>query len=293
MFASSKLNGSSVFGRIRSTFQQWKNSCATVPSAPAGGALDRDRGRDDGAVAMLHAVAAAPRHVVAEERVRAGLEVRELAEDRAFLVDDLLDARAVLVDVGVGRVVMHCRPDSQLLAVGIADLERPDRLRAQLRRAVHQVLEVRRGERPASRSERAASPASSARSCGGSNVTRTGRTSSPRAHISVAGMFMCACVVSIAEVRAVDAIAEHLVDDADGAVVAGDVPLGRIRAATASARCPCRRRRERRRRSSRTRARHSVRATIGSCAPASGPAGNRGTSLRPAPSGAPARERDA
>ena len=62
---------------------------------------------------MLHAVAAAPRHVVAEERVGAGLELRELAEDAAFLADDLLDARAVLVDVGVGRVVMDCGPDGR------------------------------------------------------------------------------------------------------------------------------------------------------------------------------------
>ena len=34
MFASSKSNGSSVLGRIRSTFQAWKNSCDTVPSWP-------------------------------------------------------------------------------------------------------------------------------------------------------------------------------------------------------------------------------------------------------------------
>ena len=75
------------------------------------------------------------------------------------------------------------------------------------------------------RSGTAASPPSSRALAGGSNVIRTGRMSKPRAHISVAGMFMCACDRSIAEVGAVDAVAEHLVDDADGAVVAGDVPL--------------------------------------------------------------------
>ena len=32
---------------------------------------------------------------------------------------------------------------------------------------------------------------------GGANVTRTGRASRPRAHISVAGMFMCACEASM------------------------------------------------------------------------------------------------
>ena len=35
------------------------------------------------------------------------------------------------------------------------------------------------------------------RPAGGSNVTRAARDSNPRAHINVAGMFMCAWVVSI------------------------------------------------------------------------------------------------
>jgi hypothetical protein len=34
MFASVKSNGSSDFGRMRSTFHAWKNSCETVPSRP-------------------------------------------------------------------------------------------------------------------------------------------------------------------------------------------------------------------------------------------------------------------
>jgi hypothetical protein len=34
MLASSKSNGSSDFGRIRSTFHAWKNSCDTVSSTP-------------------------------------------------------------------------------------------------------------------------------------------------------------------------------------------------------------------------------------------------------------------
>ena len=42
-------------------------------------------------------------------------------------------------------------------------------------------------------------------------------------------MFRCACVVSTREVGAVGMVAEDLVDDADGAVVAGDVPLIDVR----------------------------------------------------------------
>ena len=68
------------------------------------------------------------------------------------------------------------------------------------------------------------------------------------------------------EIRAVDAIAEHLVLHGHAAAVTGDVPAVRIRPASSAARGRRRRRRARRRRSSRNRAANSGPATSGSCA---------------------------
>ena len=67
------------------------------------------------------------------------------------------------------------------------------------------------------------------RRAGASKVTRTGRPSSPRAHMSDAGMFRCAWVASMARYVPSSLIAEHLVADAHCAAMAGDVPLRRIR----------------------------------------------------------------
>ena len=64
---------------------------------------------------------------------------------------------------------------------------------------------------------------------GCTNVTVAGRSSSPRAHMIAAGMLMCACVVSTAEIRAVDAVAVDLVLHRHAAAVAADGPPVRIR----------------------------------------------------------------
>ena len=144
--------------------------------------------------------------------------------------DDLLRAGGVLVDLGVGRRRDGRRcGSSSCLPSALRTLNVPDRLRAELGRAVHQVLEVRRGERPAGRrSGTAASRRFQSEPSGGSNVTRT-RTPFEAArphqrrrhvHVRVRGVD--------AEVRAVDVVAEDLVDDAHGAVVLGDVPLVRV-----------------------------------------------------------------
>ena len=100
---------------------------------------------------------------------------------------------------------------------------------AELDRAVHQVMEVRRGERQRIVvSDRAGSTTRHLRPGGCSKRTRAGRLSNPRAHISVAGMFRCACVASTLEIGAVDAIAKDAVGDDDRAVVTGHVPLVQI-----------------------------------------------------------------
>ena len=95
---------------------------STPRTLPLIDALGNDR-----AVAVLHAVAAAPRHVVAKERVGAAVELRQLAEDGRMLADDPLGPRDVLVDVGVGRIVVDGRDDRLLPPVRLRTLnERND-----------------------------------------------------------------------------------------------------------------------------------------------------------------------
>ncbi len=189
----------------------------------------RHRRGDDRAVAVLHPITATPGHVVAEERVVPGLELRILAEHGALLSDDLLGAGDVLVDFGLARVVMDRDPDRGLLAIAATDLERPDRLRAQLRRAVHQVLQVRRGERPGivGREQlRRRHPRQALRRLEGdahAAVIEPARPQQRRRHVHVRVRRIDG------EIGAVDVIAVDLVDDADGAVVTGDVPLVRAR----------------------------------------------------------------
>ena len=68
---------------------------------------NRAGGSNHRAVAMLHAVAVRVRQLVGEERVVARLVFRELAVDRAFLPDDLLDVLDVAVELGVGAGVVQ------------------------------------------------------------------------------------------------------------------------------------------------------------------------------------------
>ena len=94
----------------------------------------------DGAVAMLHPVGRRPRQKIRNERV--GLLVgRQLAEHRARLAHDLLESRRKPVGIRVAAVVVERDPKLTL------DREGPQRERAQLCRAVDQVLQVARGER--------------------------------------------------------------------------------------------------------------------------------------------------
>ena len=163
--------------------------------------LERGRRRHDGAVAMLHAVAAAPGHVVAQERV--GARSRNSGIRRTPPPPRSRSSRrprGICIDRGVGR--RRGAPPSESctpVPSGLCTLNERSAVVAQFGRAVHQVLEVGRGERPRDpASGTAASPAFQSPLAAGSNVIRTGRMSKPRAHISVAGMFMCACEVSTA-----------------------------------------------------------------------------------------------
>src|SRR5207237_6460705 len=84
---------------------------------------DRTRRGDDGAVAVLHAVAVVPRQVVGDERVGAGFVRRELAVDAAFLAHDLLDIARVAVELRVVSVLMDRKPERRF-ARAVADGER-------------------------------------------------------------------------------------------------------------------------------------------------------------------------
>ena len=113
----------------------------------------RGRGHDR-AVAVLHAVAVRVREVVREKRVGARLVVGKLAVDRALLPDDLLDVLHQAVDLPVGAGVMHGEPERR---GAHGELTHHDR--TELDGAVHQVLQVGRGE-----GERASSPRGAAAS---------------------------------------------------------------------------------------------------------------------------------
>ena len=69
------------------------------------------------------------------------LEHRVLAEDRALLANDLLDVVDVSINLSVGAGVMKGEPERPRAGRELAQLNE----RAELRRAVHQVLQVRRG----------------------------------------------------------------------------------------------------------------------------------------------------
>ena len=91
MFWSSRLNGSSERGRMRSTFHEWKNSCDTVSRMSGAVTADSSAGAGErGAVAMLHAVAARPRQLDAEERVGVVLVGGNSPKDVARFADDPL-----------------------------------------------------------------------------------------------------------------------------------------------------------------------------------------------------------
>ena len=160
-------------------------------------AANRGRRGHHRAVAVFHAVFVGVRQVVGEKRVVARLVRRELAVDRAFLADDSLDVLHEAIELLVGARVMRRKPERAAV-----DRELPRRDRSELRRAVDEVLKVRRGElerrRAGMQLRRDGPPRLATPGSGGDNVTVAGRSSSPRAHMIAAGMFMCAWVVSTA-----------------------------------------------------------------------------------------------
>ena len=192
-------------------------------------ALDRRTLGNDRAVAVLHAVAAAPRHVVAKERVGAAVELRQLAEDRRMLADDPLGPRDVLVDVGVGRIVVNGRDDRLLPPVRIADLERTERLVAQLGGAVHQYCRFGAVKVQGSLV---------GNSCVAGFPLRAGRRHERDPHgprVEAARPHQGGRHVHVrmrrvdTEVGPVDAVAEHLVHDSNQVPVLRQAPLMRVR----------------------------------------------------------------
>ena len=189
---------------------------------PGGG--DRAGGGDDRAVAMLHAVAVGVRQVVGEEGVIARLVVRVLAVDRAFLPHDLLDVLNVGVELGGGAGVVQRETEGMAADGELADAARPE-----LRRAVHQVLQVRRGELERRRAQvqlgrdLPAHPGRLLKGDGDRTIVETVCPHDRRRHVDVRvrGVHR--------EIGPVHAIAEHLVLHCDAAAVSGHVPAVGIR----------------------------------------------------------------
>ena len=109
---------------------------------------DRGRGREHGAVAVLHAIAAGPGQVVGDERVRAAgcLERGILPEHLPHLADDPLDIGGEGRDL-CRRSVMMDRDVNGRRTVAVGDGERAQVVVADLGRTVHQIGKVRRDER--------------------------------------------------------------------------------------------------------------------------------------------------
>ena len=182
---------------------------------------------EDGAVAMLHAVAVRALGVGGEEGVVPGLEGREVAVDGAGLTHDLLDAGGEAVGFGLGAVMAQGHADRRLRrrrGRAHPDLERPQHLRPELDRAVEQVGEVRRrehqrivggvelrGHRPGDVGRRHERQPGGPR-LEGLRPHQRGR----QVEVRLRGVH--------ARVGAVDAVGEQAIADADGAAVILDAP---------------------------------------------------------------------
>ena len=183
------------------------------------------------AVPVLHAVAVGPRQVVGEKRVGAVLVRRQLAVDGALGFHDRLDAGGEVIGVRVAAGVVerdaHVRRRAR--SVGVERLlEAPPGDGTELGGAVHQELEVRRGE-----DERIAGRKQLRRD----GPVRAGRRAHERdadgtqleaRHPHQAGGHVQVRVRRVdRHVGAVDAVAVDAVRDAQAAVMAGDGPLRR------------------------------------------------------------------
>jgi hypothetical protein len=96
---------------------------------------------NDRAVAVLHAVAVGVRQVVGEERVVTRFVLGILAENRAFLLDDFLHVFHERVELVVRTRVVHREAEPAAVRSELAHRDR-----AELDGAVHEVLQVGRGQ---------------------------------------------------------------------------------------------------------------------------------------------------
>ena len=173
-------------------------------------------------VAVLHPVAGAVGSVAGDEGVAAEVEAREAAVDGGHLVDDALG------EVGEARGLVTAaevieREANRLAGVGRAHLPLADVEPAEVRRRVHEVLQVRRAEgvRIGRRFElRGDAPGAVRRDEG-----RVDRSVGERRCVGERGrdVEVCACSVD-AGVGAVGAIGEQRVCEAHRAAVAADPP---------------------------------------------------------------------
>ncbi|PAV92878.1 hypothetical protein WR25_21319 [Diploscapter pachys] len=103
---------------------------------------------DDRRVAMLHPIARDLRHIVGDEGIGAVIVARRTAEQSIMLRDHPLRLGGIGVDLRLRPHVMHRQPDQIRLAGRVGHRPLAQRKGAELGRAVHEILKVRRPIRP-------------------------------------------------------------------------------------------------------------------------------------------------
>ncbi len=186
--------------------------------------VQRPGGRDDGAVPMLHAIAARPGQIVGDEGVVPRLELRKLAEDLPLLTHDCFDVLRQPVEVRVGARVVSGQANRASIRG-----ERPHRARPEFDRAVHQILQVRRGELERAGAREQLRERAPLLSCwrlqrdDRTTVVEAARPHQRRRHVDVRVRWVNR------EVGAIQHVAENLVAQRDAAVVPRCNPSVRIR----------------------------------------------------------------
>ena len=185
---------------------------------------DRTCARQDRAVAMLHAVAVRPRQVVGDERVGVAFERRIFSVNLAGFPDDALGVGSEGVELCIRAGVVDDEADAGC-TWSVGNREGTKAERTELRRTVHEVLQVgrREGERRVAGEEL----------CTNAPVGARRRLEAKRRgpHFKAARPHQCGRHVDVRmgavdpEVGAVHAVAEDAVGHSHGTGMACDSPL--------------------------------------------------------------------
>ena len=192
------------------------------------GSGDRPARRQDAAVAVLHAVAVGVREEVRDERVLGRFKGGQAPEHGVRLACDSGQVPGIGVGVGRGSLVVQRQPEGPG-AAAIQEGEGAGRERGDLRRTVHQVLQVRGGEGQRHRARKELCRHTPGRTRWGIERHTDGpaiqalRPHEGRGHVDV-GMARVH-----GEVRAVQTVTPHAIADVDGGRVFRHCPALRVR----------------------------------------------------------------